>query len=368
VHTDHQADLRLPPALQDLEIGLIGTCFEWRRKLPDAAVQVIWDVKDGGTSSESDLSGSETDGLGSELDDDGAEALGLGSEADGLCSNTDGQAHVMEEQSSDTDWQVCAASLETHDTHGQACAASRQNNMDVEDNKEDGRAFEVNAAEDVTDFKDCDMHDKDCDTDGPTSYQGNDPAGQDEVDAGHVDNLRLEHLQQHSSESPQQHLVQRAGVTSACEAGPAEAHSGRPSWGGLLRGATRLRYLRVIGELDDGRFCMDLEGFQRDSPHGLSICELDVVKAPVPFELAVRDAHLLRFEGPDLTLLSNATSVRGLLEAVLAGRARQLEFTCNASLDMRWVRVGRCDERLTLCELKTVAQSARFAQYFRVEE
>lgn len=113
-------------------------------------------------------------------------------------------------------------------------------------------------------------------------------------------------------------------------------------WAGLLRGAAGLRMLRLQTTFvdlssEDAPRCskrrqvretrtlyrMDLAEFRQIWPQGLNLRELAALDVYMPFELAVRDAELLRF-GCMMTFMTSAASAEGVIDALLGGRVRKL--------------------------------------------
>jgi hypothetical protein len=111
----------------------------------------------------------------------------------------------------------------------------------------------------------------------------------------------------------------------------------------------------------------DLEGFLQSWPQGLHLRVLSAMEAYVPFELAVRDAELLRIDRYG-TFVTPATSVAGVLEAVIKGRVRKQCFTGHPS-GFEWVGPALCrKKKLQLRDLINAAQSRSFASRVKVEE
>lgn len=96
----------------------------------------------------------------------------------------------------------------------------------------------------------------------------------------------------------------------------------RPTWAAQLKGATGLRSLCVIEHRGLGaKFPssrMGLADFQREWPERLTLRELSVWNAFLPFELAVRGAEVVCCSQSGV-ILTEATSAEGVLEALLAG-------------------------------------------------
>lgn len=161
-------------------------------------------------------------------------------------------------------------------------------------------------------------------------------------------------------------IVARPGVTASL------ARS-RPTWATFLRSAAGLRELHVEGEDCLGSLCFHLQDFKREWPAGLTLRELTAVRVYLPFDLAVRDAELLKFQ--EVSLLSTASTAEHVLEVLLAGRARKVWFhgptLCLDGWPWSMAERGPGTESyryVNLDEVVKVARSPRYASRIKVEE